>query len=402
MSSAQAILATTRAAVSRWRVLGIACLAHLLHDGCGEMLYLLLPFWQREFALSLTDVGLLKTCYSGALAGGQIPAGRLGERWGERLPLVAGTLLTASAVLAFHSAAGSLVLGLLLVLSGLGASVQHPLSSTLISRRYSGPRLRLMLGTYNFAGDLGKVAISALATFLIWQFGWRGATQTVGVLCLVTAVVLFVALAPTRAGRAQQDQAACACRSMLPQSIRRRGFAMLSAIGFLDSTARTGFLTFMPFLLVGKGAGPAELGIALSLVFGGGAAGKFVCGAFGAKIGLLRTVVLTEVGTVLGILLLLVLPLSFCIASMPLIGVVLNGTSSILYGTVTELAPPGREARAFGVFYTLTIGAGAVAPTFYGAVGDVLGLNGSMILIAAVLLLVLPLVSALRPVIHHH
>jgi MFS transporter, FSR family, fosmidomycin resistance protein len=51
----------------------------------------------------------------------------------------------------------------------------------------------------------------------------------------------------------------------------------------------------------------------------------------------------------------------------------LNGTSSVLYGTVPELTPPNRTERAFALFYTGTIGAGAGAPVLYGFLGDASG-----------------------------
>jgi len=382
-------------------VLGTACLAHMLHDGYSDMLYLLFPFWQRELALSLTEIGTLKTLYSGAMAAGQVPAGRLGERWGERLPLVAGTLLTAGVVLALHQAGSALVLGALLVLGGLGASVQHPLSSTLVSRAYDGPRLRTTLGTYNFAGDIGKVVIPGLLALLMAAFGWRAGTGLVGVLGLAVAGVLVTALAPRAAAAAHRDRPLPPPRPPLPEPVRRRGFATLSAIGVLDSATRTGLLTFLPFLLAGKGAGASAIGGALSLVFAGGAAGKFTCGALATRIGVLRTVVVTEAGTALAILLLLALPLPYALALMPALGVALNGTSSVLYGTVPEFARGGSAARAFGFFYTVTIGAGAVAPTLYGMAGDALGLSGSLLLVALVVLLVLPLVALLRPALRH-
>jgi FSR family fosmidomycin resistance protein-like MFS transporter len=37
---------------------------------------------------------------------------------------------------------------------------------------------------------------------------------------------------------------------------------------------------------------------------------------------------------------------------LPLLGLVLNGTSSVLYGTVPELAPKGNTGRTFALFYT--------------------------------------------------
>ena len=134
-----------------------------------------------------------------------------------------------------------------------------------------------------------------------------------------------------------------------------------------------GLLTFLPFLLQAKGASLPTSGLALSLVFIGGAAGKFMCGWLGERLGLLRTVLLTEGGTALGILAILVLPLAPMMMTLPLLGVMLNGTSSVLYGTVPELAPGGQSERAFALFYTGAIGSGALAPILYGLLGDGFG-----------------------------
>ncbi len=375
----------------------MACLAHVVHDGYSSMLYLLLPIWQHEFSFTLAQIGILKTLYSAAMATGQVPAGVFGERRGERGLLVLGTLLTTGAILVLHFADTPLVLGLLLLLGGLGASVQHPLASNLIAKAYSGSALRTVLGTYNFAGDLGKVAIPGLLTIFIAWFGWRPATEMVGVLGLATASLLLVGLPQGTRSASPSGQNAPASQRLLAPAVRRRGFAALSAIGTLDSATRTGLLTFLPFVLAGKGADTASIGTALTLVFAGGAAGKFACGALATRIGILRTVILTEAATAAAIVVTLALPLSACFILMPLLGVALNGTSSVLYGTVPELAPIGREARAFGFFYTVTIGADAVAPTVYGAIGDWLNLVGAMLVVAAVVLLIVPLTALLRP-----
>ena len=69
----------------------------------------------------------------------------------------------------------------------------------------------------------------------------------------------------------------------------------------------------------------------------------------------------------------LVVPLTTCQLLLPLLGVMLNGTSSVLYGTVPELTPSHMTERAFALFYTGTIGAGAAAPVLYGLLGDALG-----------------------------
>jgi MFS transporter, FSR family, fosmidomycin resistance protein len=401
MRSANISVVTAQRSVSRWRVLGIACLAHVLHDGYSSMLYLLLPSWQTEFALNLLQVGILKTLYSATMAMGQVPAARLGEQRGEKLPLVIGTVVTAAAVLAIHWATAPLVLGLLLLVGGLGASVQHPLASTLISRAYAGSALRTTLGTYNFAGDIGKMAIPALLTVLIAILGWRSGTEVIGAFGLVIAAVLFLALTRTETRFATAAQRMAADQSRLPEAARRRGFAALSAVGTLDSATRSGFLTLLPFVLAHRGADSTSIGAALSLIFAGGAAGKFAYGALATRIGILRTVAVTKAVAAVAIMLLSILPLSSSFALMPVLGVALNGTSSVLYGTVPELARDGREARAFGFFYTVTLAADAFAPVFYGVVGDVIGVTASILLVGAINLAALPFLSSLRSAFPH-
>ncbi len=65
----------------------------------------------------------------------------------------------------------------------------------------------------------------------------------------------------------------------------------------------------------------------------GGAFGKFACGWLGARLGVTRTVLLTEGATVALILGPMALPLAPALALLPLVGIALNGTSSALWST---------------------------------------------------------------------
>ena len=62
----------------------VACGAHALHDGFTDLIYVMLPIWQSEFGLSFAALGLMKTVFSGTLAGFQVPSGFLAERFGAR------------------------------------------------------------------------------------------------------------------------------------------------------------------------------------------------------------------------------------------------------------------------------------------------------------------------------
>jgi len=190
-----------------------------------------------------------------------------------------------------------------------------------------------------------------------------------------------------------QSEASAAASSHLSQF----GFPLLLSVGVIDSATRMAFLTFLPFVLTAKGASLPTVGLALTLVFAGGAAGKLVCAFIGARIGAVATVWLTEAVTALGIVALLPLSLEAALLLLPLVGVALNGTSSVLYGSVPDLVAPARRPRAFGIFYTGTIGAGAVSPALSGLLGDAVGVPSALMVVAAVVLLTLPITLALRP-----
>jgi MFS transporter, FSR family, fosmidomycin resistance protein len=394
-----AALSTKPAPPTRQRALAGALGAHVLHDGYTDLLYVLLPVWQAEFALSLAQVGLLKTAYSAVMASLQVPAGFLAERLGERVLLALGTAVAGLGYLLAGWSGGFFGLVACLAVGGVGSSVQHPLSSSIIARAFEGPRLRTALSTYNFSGDLGKMLFPAATAWLISTWSWRPATTVIGAVGLIVAIALLLLLpagAHDRSSAAADDSGRTSGKT-LPANVGHRGFLALAAIGIVDSATRMGFLILLPFLLTQKGASLPTIGTSLTLVFAGGAAGKFVCGVIAARLGIIRTVVLTECATALGIIALLPLRIDAAMLLLPAIGVALNGTSSVLYGTVAELVPAARRARAFGIFYTCTIGAGAISPSIYGLMSDVAGVPFTLVVVGLVVLAVLPLTLALRP-----
>jgi MFS family permease len=171
----------------------------------------------------------------------------------------------------------------------------------------------------------------------------------------------------------------------------------LFAIHVSDSAVRSGFLIFLPFLLQAKGADLPTIGLALSLLFAGGAAGKLVMGWLGARLGVVLSVVATEGATTALILAILPLSLTPALVLLPLVGVMLNGTSSVLYGTVPEFVTAERRTHAFAVFYTGGSIAGAGSPFLFGLLGDFIGLQPALVGVGALALLTVPLVMALRP-----
>jgi MFS transporter, FSR family, fosmidomycin resistance protein len=378
------------------RAAAVACSAHALHDGYTDLIYVLLPIWQTEFGLGYAELGLLRGLFSGTMAGFQIPSGLIAERLGTAPVLALGTALAGIGYCLAGASAGFGLLVVALFIGGLGASVQHPLASSLMARAFAGPRSMKALGTYNFAGDIGKMTVPAAAALLLVVMSWRPALALLGAIGLLAAVAIFL-LTPRYGAETSSHAAQTHGKGTAPGARHRFAFPILLSIGMLDSATRMGFLLFLPFVLTAKGATVPVIGLALTLVFAGGAAGKLVCAFIGARIGAIATVWLTEGLTALGIAALLPLGLEAALLLLPVIGVALNGTSSVLYGSVPDLVRSERRARAFSVFYTGTIGSGALAPVLYGVLGDALGVPTALIVVAAIVLLTLPLSLVLKP-----
>jgi MFS transporter, FSR family, fosmidomycin resistance protein len=369
------------------RTLWISCVAHALHDGYTDLTYVMLPVWQADFGLSYATLAALRGLYVGTMAGFQLPAGWLAEKFGGRATLITGTVLAATGW-ALAGASGGLVgvYGALLI-SGSGASAQHPIASGAVSRAY-GKDARGPLGIYNFAGDLGKATLPSMTSLLLTVLPWRDVV--LGVAVIGFAVAAAIGLFMPMTARLHEIKTKYRVSG-------RGGFLVLLLIGVLDSAVRMGLLTCLPFLLKTKGAPLPLIGLAFALVFIGGAGGKFACGWLGARIGMLWIVVTTEGGTAFCIVAVLVSPPAVCLVLLPLVGIMLNGTSSVLYGTVPELTSQEHTERAFALFYTATIGSGAVAPVIYGVLGDKLGIGWATLATAMTALAICPFVFLLAP-----
>ena len=388
-AASKAWLASDRHGDIRRRNLLGACLAHLLHDGYTDQLYALLPVWQLDFGLSYAGLAIVRALYYGTMAGFQVPADRLTANLSSRAVLALATFIAAGGYLVASLPFGFAILCVGLVCAGLGSSLQHPRASHLVVAAY-GTASRGPLGIYNFAGDLGKAIFPATVALLLPLIAWRPVVALTALVGLLVAVALL-ALLPSELRRSATP---------VPRGDKGgdgRGFGLLVVIGAFDTSTRMGYLLFLPFLLRAKGGHEATVGIGVAILFAGGALGKAFCGWLGQRLGVVWSVIATEGLTAVFMVTTLVLPLSAMLAILPFLGIVLNGTSSVLYGTVPELARKDQASRAFALFYTGVIGAGGLAPIAYGLIADhsnrAIGIIASALTAAAII----PMVLALKP-----
>jgi MFS family permease len=363
---------------------------HFLDDGFTDSIYLLLPFIAAELNLSFSQVGLLKGVFSGSMGLFQVPLSFLGEKIGELTVIAAGTFGLAGGFLILSRVHTFPLVFLSLIFAKGTAAGQHGLSSSLLSKGFEISGRRAAMGTYNFSGDLGKVCLPFLLTLMIKGWGWREGVFALSLLGLAVGVLLW-SLARKNAPFPMPPSSERVGTKKNHWGIsHRKSFSALLTIGIIDIMTRNALLTFLPFLLLRKGISATEIGFALTLLFAGGAVGKLTCGLLAERVGVIPMVVGTEILTSAGILSLIGLSPSYIWVILPFVGIVLNGTSSVLYATVAEIILPMGRSRGYGLYYAITLGSGAVSPVLFGFLTDALGLSFTIIGTALMILLTLP------------
>lgn len=330
----------------------------------------------------------------------QIPLAALASR-GLEVPLLGGGLVWFGVFTAGMGLAMTFVWALAFAtVGGIGGGAYHPIATNRIARLANPGTVGRVVGTLNFAGDVGKFLLPAAAGVLAATAGWRVSLGVIGGLAACTGLVFLWSRRMVGAVERARDE----WRRGDPAGaggwwgIRRsRPFALMTAMTVLDSGIRSGTLTFLPFLLTAHGFGKAEVGGLFAVMLIGGGAGKLLCGWLtdmaSQRVVIAVTEVLMAAGTV-GLIWAVGSPL--LIVYLLLLGAVLNGTSSVFYAGVAELVDPVRGSRGYGIFYTGTFVGSALAPVAYGVLADRDGL-GTVFWGLGLMTLVIPLLAQLLP-----
>lgn len=378
--------------------LASCCTAHGVQDGLTDVLYVLLPVLAQAFGLSYAQVGIIRAANRTAMTAFELPSGMLSERIGERALIGFGLIAAGAGYIALAWANSFMAIVIILLISGIGSGFQHTLCSALVSKVFGDRGRRAALGTYNSFGDVGKLIYAGIFTLSIGAgIVWQDMTIMFGATAVLAGVSVLWALGHADAGtsprRAENGGAA------IPSGwgIRNRwSFSALCAVVLVDTMVQGGFLTFVSFLMIEKEVPTALGAFAVVLTLSGGVFGKFGCGYLAEHMGVIRSLVLVEILTAAGIVAVLMLPTLAAYFLLPVLGMVLQGASTITYGTVGDLIEPERQARGFAVVYSVATGAMIVGPAAFGLIGDAYGLTPAMLAMAATTLVPLPLCLIMR------
>jgi MFS transporter, FSR family, fosmidomycin resistance protein len=156
-----------------------------------------------------------------------------------------------------------------------------------------------------------------------------------------------------------------------------RAMTLLSVVIGLRSVAWFGLLTFVPLWVVANGGTEGEGGRTLSLMLVSGAIGTLVLGPVADRVGLRRTLLVTQAAIPLLIVAFVAVGGVAGTAALMLVGPCVVGTFGVTM-VLSQLYLPRHVGVASGLSVGLAMGLGGVAAVVLGAVADAVDLQTAL------------------------
>jgi EmrB/QacA subfamily drug resistance transporter len=155
-----------------------------------------LPDIGKEFDASQTALNLVAVGYSLGLAASVLYLGALGDRYGRKLMLVLGVVLSVPACLLAAWAPSVEVLALARILGGLSAGMAYPTTLALITALWFGPARTRSIALWSGIGG-AIAALGPLAAGALLDHFWWGSVFLITLPLAAVALVLAVLFVPS-------------------------------------------------------------------------------------------------------------------------------------------------------------------------------------------------------------
>jgi len=155
-----------------------------------------LPEIGQAFDSSQTTLNLIAVGYSLGLAASVLWLGALGDRYGRKLMLVGGMVLSVPASLLAAYAPSDEVLFAARVLGGISAGMAYPTTLALITALWAGPGRTKSIALWSAIGG-GIAALGPLVSGALLEYFWWGSVFLVTLPLVAVALVMAVVFVPS-------------------------------------------------------------------------------------------------------------------------------------------------------------------------------------------------------------
>lgn len=359
-------------------MLTVAFFTHLVNDGFELVLPTLLPLIAQEFSLSYSQVGVLAGCMVITLGAGQFFMGYLSDKTGRRKPFIVAGMFCLSTSFYFMGTSQSYVeLIIWNLLAGLGSSVYHPVSVSLISQMHKQKKGKA-LGIHGAGGNLGMAAFPLISGVLAEMYGWRFVFKVFPVMGFIMCLLFLFLVKEESVTKKSVD-----IKSLFYHKI----FVVIVALGFVSMASR-GLHIFLPLKLDNLGYSSTDFGLFLSLFNGFGVVGQVVGGYFSDVYNKAKMIaVLSVISGGLMYVLLYASHYTVMLFFVITAGLLFNSIWPTLFGLLTDRTPEQLHGTGLGLFFSVGFTMASAAPVLMGVVTDVSTMQVSFILVPVFALL---------------
>jgi FSR family fosmidomycin resistance protein-like MFS transporter len=348
---------------------------HLSVDFASGAVPALLPFLSDEFDLSYTATAvlILAVLVSSSLL--QPLFGLWSDRRGAMWLLPGGVALAGiGSGLAAVAPSYALVV-VLFFAAGVGIAAYHP-EGAKFAAYASGRRRASGMSYFNIGGNSGYALAPILITPLVIWLGLDG-----GLIAMVPVVAFSLVLLRVLPSLRPLVPSATGRRVAVGEDDPRAMFLLSLVIG-LRSVAWFALLAFVPLWVVANGGTEGEGGRELALMLVSGAVGTLVLGPVADRIGLRRTLLVTQ--TALPGLIVVYVAVGGVVGTLALmlVGLSVVGTFGVTM-VLGQLYLPRRVGMASGLTVGLAMGIGGIAAVVLGALADAIDLQTALYVSAA-------------------
>ncbi len=350
-------------------VLVALSVSHLLNDTIQSLIAAVYPVLKESYDLSFTQIGLITLAFQCTASLLQPLVGQYTDRRPQPFSLVLGMGVTLTGLLLLSVANRFPVILMAAALVGVGSAVFHPEASRM-ARMASGGRHGLAQSLFQVGGNGGSALGPLLAAFVVVPWGQRSLAWF-----SIAAVAAMLILA--RVGMWYRDHLAERATTKVvtaksPVSPRQVAFAVSILLCLIFSkyfylASLTSYYTL--YLIDTFGIGVADAQLRLFVFLGAVAAGTFLGGPVGDRIGFKAVIW----GSILGVLpFTLVLPyvgLTWTTVLTIPIGLILASAFSAIMVYAQELMP-SRVGMVAGLFFGFAFGMGGAGAAVLGWLAD--------------------------------
>lgn len=356
------------------RILGAVAFVHLLNDLVQALLPSIYPMLKEQFSLSFTEVGLITLTFQCTASMLQPWIGLYTDRRPIPFLLPAAMCFTLAGILMLSVVSTFPALLVASALIGIGSSAFHPEASR-VARMASGGRFGFAQSLFQVGGNTGSALGPLLAAGIVvgraqGNIAWFSLFAVVAIAVLYRVSHWYKEHLLTFKRKAGAGHGPKLSRKQVLGAL-----GVLALLVFSKYIYMSSLTSYYTFYLIEKFSLPvASTQLYLFLFLAAVAAGTFLGGPIGDRIGRKRVIWISILGAAPFTLALPYANLFWCAVLTVIIGFVISSAFSAIVVFAQELVP-GNVGMISGIFFGLMFGISGISAAAMGKLADVAGIG---------------------------